>query len=106
MFSIVFFQSFYSSCGSSITLWLLISGDIRFPWIRFDVSESSVVRDAVLCGGMAKMFVATSKGLVIVYKAKCYQREELGQTQERHIMKVAHEVRSTFLKKTQELNSS
>ena len=61
-------QVFYAVCNSSITLWLLVAGEIRFPWVRYEVGSMTEVRDAALCHAMAKMFAATSKGILIVYK--------------------------------------
>ena len=56
---------FYAVCDSSVTLWSLVAGRIRFPWVRY---AAVGVRDAVLCPSMGKMFAATAKGIIVVYK--------------------------------------
>ena len=62
-------QVFYAVCNSSVTLWLLVGGEIRFPWVRYEAaSVMTEVRDAALCAAMGKMFAATSKGILVVYK--------------------------------------
>ena len=61
-------QVFYAVCNSSVTLWLLVAGEIRFPWVRYEAAASRGVRDAALCAAMGKMFAATSKGILVVYK--------------------------------------
>ena len=61
-------QVLYAVCNSSVTLWLLVDGEIRFPWVRYAAASSTEVRDAALCAAMGKMFAATSKGTLVVYK--------------------------------------
>ena len=61
-------QVFYAVCNSSVTLWLLVGGEIRFPWVRYEAASVTEVRDAALCAAMGKMFAATSTGILVVYK--------------------------------------
>ena len=51
-----------------MTLWLLVAGEIRFPWVRYEAASTAGMRDAALCAAMGKMFAATSKGILAVYK--------------------------------------
>ena len=51
-----------------MTLWLLVAGEIRFPWVRYEAASTAGMRDAALCTAMGKMFAATSKGILAVYK--------------------------------------